>query len=161
MKNSKIRVVSQAGIIAALYVVLTYLSALFGMSSGVIQCRLSEALTVLPYVTFSAVPGLFVGCLVSNVLFGSAVLDVLFGSVATLIGAIVTYLLRKKSVYLAPVGPIISNTVIVPFVLRYAYGMENSLWFMALTVFIGEVISSAVFGLIFYFSAKKRLSRLF
>lgn len=161
MKNSKIRLVSQAGIIAALYVVMTYLSALFGMSSGVIQCRLSEALTVLPYVTFSAVPGLFVGCLVSNVLFGSAVLDVLFGSVATLIGAIVTYLLRKKSVYLAPVGPIISNTVIVPFVLRYAYGMENSLWFMALTVFIGEVISSAVFGLIFYFSAKKRLSRLF
>lgn len=161
MKNSKIRLVSQAGIIAALYVVLTYLSALFGMSSGVIQCRLSEALTVLPHVTFSAVPGLFVGCLVSNVLFGSAVLDVIFGSIATLIGSIITYLLRKRSVYLAPIGPIISNTVIVPFVLRYAYGMENSLWFMALTVFIGEVISSAVFGLIFYFSAKKRLSRLF
>lgn len=160
MKNKRVSIITKAGIIAALYVILTYVSSLLGISSGVIQCRLSEALTVLPYITFSAVPGLFVGCLISNILFSGVVLDIVFGSIATLIGAVITYLLRNKSVYFAPIGPIVANTVIVPFVLRYAYGMQDAFWFMALTVFIGEVISCGVFGLMLYFSSKNRLSGL-
>ncbi len=161
MKKSSIRFVSQAGMIGALYVALTMLSALLGLSSGVIQCRFSEALTILPFFTFSAVPGLFLGCLIANIISGGIIIDVIFGSVATLIGAVITYLLRNKSIYLAPVGPIVSNTLIIPFVLKYAYHIPDSIFFLMLTVFLGELISCGIFGLLFYFSAKKRLNTFF
>ena len=114
-----------AGLIAALYVALTYASAAFGLASGAVQLRLSEILTVLPYFTPAAVPGLFVGCLLANVLTGCAVWDVVFGSLATLVGALVTRALRKKSRFLAPVGPIAANTLIVPLVLRHVYGVPG------------------------------------
>ena len=145
MKN-KTRFVVQASLIAALYVVLTYLSSLFGLSSGAIQLRLSEALTVLPVYFSSAVPGLFIGCILANILTGSAALDIIFGSLATLIGAVLTYIFRKKKL-LAPIFPIISNTVIIPFVLVYGYGIQGSLWYFMLTVGIGEILSCGVLGL--------------
>ena len=90
----------KAGVVAALYVVLTVFTNFLGLANGVIQIRLSEALTILPVFYGFAIPGLFVGCIVSNLLTGCAFLDVVFGSIATLMGAIFTRLLRKN-VYFA------------------------------------------------------------
>ena len=101
--NKKVRFITQSAAIAALYIVLTVFISAFGLASGVIQIRISEALCILPYFSLSAVPGLFIGCLVSNLITGCALWDVVFGSVATLLGAIFTYLLRNKSKYIAPI----------------------------------------------------------
>ena len=143
-----------AGIIAALYVVLTMISAMLGLSSGVIQFRISEALTVLPYFTPAAIPGLFLGCLIANILSGSIVVDVIFGSLATLIGAIGSYLLRKYK-YLVALPPVISNMVIVPFVLKYAYHLDDAMYFMAITVGIGEIVCCCGLGNMLLYSADK------
>ena len=138
------RYIARSAAIAALYLVLTYITSLFGLESGVIQVRFSEALTVLPALLPEAVPGLFVGCLLANVLTGSVALDVVFGSLATLIGAYGTYLLRRKP-YLAALPPIISNTLIIPFLLAFVYKFDGSLWYFVLTVGIGEIISCGIF----------------
>jgi uncharacterized membrane protein len=147
MKQTQTRFLAQAALIAALYCVLTYVSALMGLASGAIQLRLSEMLTILPYFTPAAIPGLFVGCALANLLTGCAVWDIVFGSLATLLGALGTWALRHKCRYLACIPPIISNTVIVPFVLRLVYGVPGSLWYLALTVLIGEVGACAILGL--------------
>lgn len=149
------RYVTQAALVAALYVVLTYLSAAIGLSSGVIQIRFSEALTILPYFMPSSIPGLFVGCILANSLTGCAVWDVIFGSIATLLGAIFTYLLRKKNKFLAPVPPILANTIIVPFVLKFIYGFNGALPYFFLTVFIGEVLSCGVLGMLLLIALEK------
>jgi uncharacterized membrane protein len=138
----------EAAMIAAIYVVLTYLFAPFGF--GEIQVRISEALTVLPAFTPAAIPGLFVGCLLGNIMGGAILPDIIFGSLATLIGACGTYLLRKQPKYLTPLVPIVANTVIVPFVLYYGYGTELPIPFMMLTVGAGEVLSCGVLGMIVY-----------
>ncbi len=146
MKNRKKLVNFAVGaIIAALYVVLTYLASAMGLSSGVIQVRFSEALTVLPVFTPAAIPGLFIGCLISNLLTGCALWDVIFGSLATLLGAIFTYLLKKHKL-LAVLPPIISNAIIVPPVLIFVYGVSDAYWFILLTVCIGEIISCGILG---------------
>ena len=116
--------------IAAIYVVLTYVFAPF--SFGEVQVRISEALTILPVFTPAAIPGLFIGCLIGNILGGAILPDIIFGSIATLIGAFFTWKLREKSPYLAPVPPIIANILIVPFVLRYGYGVSLPIPFMML-----------------------------
>lgn len=152
----KAKIITQSAAIAAMYVALTLFAGVFNLAGGAIQLRISEALTILPYFTFSAVPGLFIGCLISNILLGSVIWDVIFGSIATLTGAIITYFLRKKSKYFAPLGPIVSNTVIIPFVLSYAYGVEKAMWFLFLTIGIGEVLSCGVLGMILLNSLKKR-----
>ena len=145
MKNKRTSFLVQSSVIAALYVVLTFVSSLLGLSSGVIQVRFSEALTILPAFIPAAVPGLFVGCLLANLITGSIILDTIFGSIATLLGAVFTYLLRKYK-FLAPLPPIIANTLIIPFVLAFAYGFEGSVWYFMLTVGIGEIISCGLFG---------------
>ena len=144
MKNKKVLFLTQAAMIAAIYVVLTIIFRPF--SFGEIQVRIAEALTILPVFTPAAIPGLFIGCLIGNLLGGSVLWDVIFGSFATLIGALFTYLLRNRSKYLAPLPPILANTVIVPFVLYYAYGVNLPIPLMMLTVGIGEVISAGVLG---------------
>ena len=160
MKNrKKIRNIAVGAVIAALYVVLTYLSNLLGIASGVIQVRLSEILTVMPIFTPAAIPGLFVGCLFANILTGCALWDIVFGSLATLLGAIGTYFLRRHNV-LAFVPPILSNAVIVPFVLLFAYSLEGSYWYFFTTVGIGEIISCGFFGTILLKSLKKHNSFL-
>ncbi len=146
MKNRKRTVnLAVAAIIATLYVVLTFLAAAFGLSGGVIQVRFSEALTIIPLFSSAAVPGLFIGCILSNLLTGCAVWDIVFGSLATLLGAIGTYFLRKHKI-LAVLPPIIANTLIVPPILMYVYSANEAYWFLTLTVFIGEVISCGVLG---------------
>lgn len=155
MKNrKKIRNIAVGAVVAALYIVLTYLSNLLGIANGVIQVRLSEILTVMPIFTPAAIPGLFVGCLFSNILTGCALWDVVFGSLATLIGAIGTYFLRKHNI-LALVPPILANAIIVPFVLLFAYSLEGSYWYFFTTVGIGEIISCGFFGTILLKSLKK------
>lgn len=146
MKNKNATFIAQAGIIAALYVVLTLLANALGLANYAIQVRFSEALTILPYFTPAAIPGLFVGCLLSNTLTGCAPLDIVFGSFATLAGAIGTHVLRQHK-WLAPVPPIIANIIVVPLVLAYVYKFEGSLLFFAATVGIGEIISCGVFGM--------------
>lgn len=129
--------------IAAIYVVLTMIFQ--PISFGPIQFRISEALCVLPYFTPAAVPGVFIGCLISNVLGGAVIMDVVFGSLATLIGAIGSRLLRENR-YLVSLPPIVSNTLIIPWVLKYAYGAGDMIWFMMITVGIGEILAIGVLG---------------
>jgi len=148
MKRSSAAYVSQGAIIAALYVILTEISAVLGLSGGVIQLRLSEALCVLPIFFPSAIPGLFIGCIISNILTGCLFPDIVFGSLATLIGAVFTYLLRKHK-YIATLPPVISNTLIIPPVLKTVYGVPDALPFICLTVFLGEFISCSLVGSFF------------
>lgn len=152
MRKTSVTVITQAAIIGALYVVLTMLANGLGLANYAIQVRFSESLCVLPYFTFSAVPGLTIGCLIANLLTGATIWDILFGSLATLIGAIGTYLLRKHK-FLMTLPPVISNAVIVPLVLRYGYGItweyegaDFSIPYFATTVGIGEIISICVLG---------------
>lgn len=145
MRNKKILFLSDGAIIAALYVVLTMLASALGLSSMPVQLRFSEALTILPAFMPAAIPGLFIGCLIANLLSGAVIWDVIFGSLATLIGAIFTRILRKHKI-LALLPPILSNTLIVPFVLVYAYGIEGTIWFFMLTVGLGELLSCGVLG---------------
>ena len=158
MKKNRTQFITKAAIIAALYVVLTGVSAMFNLDKGVIQLRLSEALTILPLFTPAAIPGLFFGCLLSNSLFGALPLDVLLGSIATLIGAIGTYYIGHVSKYLAPIPPILANTVIVPIVLKYVYCFEGAIPYFALTVFIGEVLSCGILGIILMKAMPKALT---
>lgn len=150
MKNKNIAFTTQAAMIAAIYVALTYVFAPF--SFGEIQVRIAEALTILPLFTPAAVPGLFAGCLIGNILGGAILPDIIFGSIATLTGAFFTYQMRGKSPFLAPIPPILANTVIVPFVLRFGYGVLLPIPLMMLTVGIGEILSCGVLGLVLYYS---------
>ena len=160
MKDQRIKLICQGGIIAALYLALTLLANALGLANYAVQVRFSESLTILPYFTPAAVPGLFVGCLLSNILTGCALPDIIFGSLATLIGAVSTYMLRNKSKWLAPLPAIVSNAIIVPFVLLYAYGIEP-LWFSFVTVTLGELISCGLLGMLLLNALKKYDSVLF
>lgn len=157
--KKNVRYLTQAAMIAAVYVVLTFIANALGLANGAIQIRFSESLCVLPYFTSAAVPGLFIGCLISNILTGCALPDIIFGSIATLIGAYVTCLLRKYK-WLSPIGPILANALIVPFILLYAYGVRP-LWFSFITVTIGEIISCGILGMILLFSLDRYRNIIF
>ncbi len=150
---------TQAAMIAAVYVVLTYVFAPF--SFGEVQIRIAEALTILPVFTPAAVPGLFIGCFIGNILGGAILPDIIFGSLATLIGAFFTYRVRDKNRFLAPLPPIIANMVIVPFVLRYGYGILLPVSFMMLTVGAGEIISCGILGMALYLALWKYKNLVF
>lgn len=152
MYNKKILFLTQAALVAAVYVVLTFLTNTLGLASGTIQIRLSELMTILPSFTPAAIPGLWFGCLLANLLTGCVIFDILFGSIATLLGAIGTWLLRKHR-FLCTIPPVISNMLIVPFVLRYAYGFsfayggtDYSIPFYMLTVGTGEALCCCILG---------------
>ena len=146
MRNKKVLRITQAAMIAAIYVVLTVFISAFNLASGAIQVRISEALTILPVFTPAAIPGLFLGCLISNLVTGCMPLDVVFGSLATLIGAVGSYYLGKKNKWLVCVPPILANTIIVPWVLRYAYGSTDLIPYAMVTVGIGEILAIGVLG---------------
>ena len=158
--NRNLRFLCRGALVAALYVVLTWLCALVGLDKGVIQLRLSEALCVLPAFTGAAVPGLFVGCLLANLLTGSALPDVVFGSLATLIGALGAYLLRRRK-WLVPLLTVLANALIIPFVLRFAYGAEGTIPYFMLTVGAGEVISAYICGMLLYAALVRQKAQLF
>ena len=144
--------------IAAIYVVLTYIFQPFGFMD--IQVRIAESLTILPYFTPAAIPGLFIGCFLGNLLGGAVLLDMICGSLATLIGAILSYLLRRNK-YLVPIPPILANIIIVPWVLRIGYGLVVPIPIMMITVGIGEVISCGILGMILLFTLNKYKSVIF
>ncbi len=158
-KTFSVLFMAQAAMIAAIYVVVTLVFAPF--SYGEVQVRLSEALTILPVFTPAAIPGLFIGCLISNILGGCILPDIIFGSLATLLGAVFTYILRNQNKFLAPLPPIISNMLIVPFVLRYGYQVPLPIPFMMLTVGIGEIVSCGVLGMIVYTALNRYKNVLF
>ena len=162
MKNS-VKTLTGAGVIAALYVIATYLTQ--GFAFGFVQIRLAEALTVLPIFSFAAVPGVFVGCLLSNILAGGNIFDVIFGTLATLMGAVGTYyagkIIKNKPhlLWIGSVPPILANTLVIPLVLTYAYGLADAVVFgipvtlpiAAVCVFVGELISCGVIGTLLAF----------
>lgn len=164
-KNS-VFFLTRGAAVAAIYVLLTYLSYAFGLSSGVIQLRLSEALCVLPAFFAEAIPGLAVGCFIANLLTGCAAWDVVFGTLATLVGAagsaLVGHLAKSKLPrlkFLIPLPTVISNSLTVPFVLRYAYGAPNAIWILMLSVAAGEIISAWILGDFLYLTLEKRIFR--
>lgn len=144
MKN-KIYFFTQAAMIAAIYVVLTLIPVIKVISFGSIQCRIAEALNVLTFFTPAAIPGVTIGCLFANILGGAHILDIVFGTIATLIGAVISYRLRNHK-WLVPVPAIVSNTIIIPFVLKTAYMEAAPIPFLMLTVGIGEVLAVYVLG---------------
>lgn len=158
----KVTFITQAAAIAALYVVLTLLANALGLANYAIQVRFSEALTILPFFTPAAIPGLFVGCIISNLLCGNIIWDIVFGSLATLIGAMGTYLIRKRLPdWCACIPPIVANTLIVPFILAYAYHFEGGIPFFMLTVGAGEVISCGILGVLLLKVLKKYRKQIF
>ena len=168
MRDKKVLFLAQAAVIAALYVVLCEIFAPISFKN--IQVRIAEALTILPFFTTAAVPGLFVGCLVGNLLAGAIPLDIVFGSLATLIGAVGTWWIGKqirKSAqtgmmkYTLPIPPIVANTVIIPFVLYYGYGINLPIPLQMLTVGFGEVIGCGVLGMVLLFALEKNSSKIF
>jgi uncharacterized membrane protein len=164
MKKNQTRYLCQAAMIAALYVVLTWLSAQLGLASMAIQCRLGEALCILPLLIPAAVPGLGVGCFVANLVLSSPAPDLIFGTLATVIGAVLCRLIGRvwhsyslSNLVVATLPNVIANTVIVPLVLRYAYHLEDALWLLAVQVGVGELISGTVLGVILALSLPRAL----
>ena len=158
MKNKTALYLTRGALCAALYVVLTHLSNAFGLASGAIQLRISEALCIMPLFYPEAIVGIFIGCIISNLTTGGLIWDVIFGSLATLIGLIGAWLLRKltkKLIFIATIPTVLANALIIPPVLMYAYGVEDGFWFLFATVGLGELISATVFGTILFFSMKK------
>lgn len=160
MRNKKVTYMLQAAMIAAIYVVLVVIFNYW--SFGVVQFRIAEVLTILPYFTPAAIPGLFVGCILANFCGGAILVDIICGSIATLIGAAGTYFCgRLKLKWLAPLPPVAANTLIVPWVLKYGYGAEEAVPYMMLTVGIGEIIVCAVLGLILLFVLQRYKNVIF
>ena len=147
-----IRFVTRAAVIAALYVALSF--AVQPFASGLVQCRVSEALTVLPYFTGAAVPGLFIGCLLFNLL---------SGSLATLLAALGTLYLRRRgaSRYLMPLPSVVLNGVIVGAVLVYAYGVPAAYPIAALSVAAGQAVACYALGLPLMLLLERFRARLF
>ena len=158
-QNKTLRTLTQGGAVAAAYVLLTLISALFGLDKGAVQLRLSEALTILPCFFPAAVPGLFVGCLLANIVTGAVLWDIVAGSLATLVGAIGTRLLRKNR-WLACLSPIVANIVIITPVLMFAYGLPGGFFLLGAGVGAGEVLSCGVLGQVLYYALDKRRDSL-
>lgn len=142
---AKTKTLTQAAAVAALYTVLTMVSTLLGLSSGAVQVRLGEALCVLPAFLPAAVPGLAVGCFLSNLLSGCLPWDIVFGTLATLLGALGTWALQNRR-FACLLPPVAANTLIVPMILKWAYHLENAWWLLSLSVLAGELISCVILG---------------
>ena len=152
MNQKKTLFVTQAAVIAAIYTVLVMI---FNFSSfGPVQFRVAEALTVLPYFTPAAIPGLAIGCLLSNLLNSADVLDIVFGSLATLIATVLSYQLRRYK-FLVPIPPIVVNALVVPFILKYAYFEADSIPVMMVSVGTGQLLAAGVIGMVLLFSLDK------
>ena len=148
-REQKTSYIVEAGVIAAFYVVLMLTNMEFSGASGLIQVRIAEALCILPCFTAAAVPGLFVGCLIGNIVTGSVIWDVIFGSLATLFAAFLTRQFRNKR-YLASVPPIVVNMFVVPIILTKAAGVDQAIGAVSLGIGIGEFLSAGVLGQIVY-----------
>ena len=159
MKNKGILFLTQAAMIAAIYVVLTFVFK--PISFGEVQVRIAEALTILPVFTPAAIPGLFIGCLLGNTLGGAALPDIIFGSLATLIAAFGTYWLRERKPIIATLPPVIVNVVIIPFILYYAYGVPIAIPLLMVFIFVGQMVSATGLGLLLHKTLDKNKHFIF
>lgn len=150
MKKSNINELTFGALIASIYIVLTVISNFSGLANSFIQLRLSECLNVFASFGMYNVIGLSIGCLISNILIGANIFDIVFGTLATLIGAIGTYYISKRWKKLISFPPIISNMLIIPLVLRYAYALPNTYLYFVVTIGIGEIITSGILGMLIY-----------
>lgn len=141
---------TRAAMIGAVYALLTIIFA--PISYGMIQVRIAEMLMVLPYFTPAAVPGLFVGCFIANIYGGYGILDIVFGSLATLLSAYLV--MRTGNRYLVPLPPVIINAVIVGLVLHLVLKLPYYLTF--LWVGLGQLIACYGLGLPLLFILEKR-----
>ena len=141
--STPVKKITQAALIGAVYFVLTI--ALAPISYGPVQFRVSEALTVMPALTPAAIPGLAIGCFFANLLGPYGVPDMIFGTCATLLAALASYLLRKYD-WLVPLPPVVCNALIVGSMLHYVYNVPNLLACMA-WVGLGELVVCYVIGL--------------
>lgn len=132
---TRTKYLTHAAITAAVYIVITVIFA--PISYGQVQVRISEALTILPYFTPAAIPGLFVGCLLANIYGGAGLLDIVFGSLATLLAAFLSYKMPKK--YLVPFPPVIVNAIVIGFVLFFAANLP--LFITMAWVGLGQLIA--------------------
>lgn len=154
--NKNVRYVVQAGVIAAIYAVLTI--AFAPISYGLFQVRISEALTILPFFTPAAIPGLFIGCIVANFYGGLGALDFIFGSLATLVAALITYYIRRYK-YLVPLPAVVVNGVVVGIILNVVCGfplITSMLW-----VAFGEAVACYALGLPFLITLEKYGKKFF
>ena len=165
-RNKRLRQLCRAAMIAALYVALTFVSHAFGLDSGPIQFRISEALCVLPFFAVEAIPGLYIGCLVANFLMGCLPLDIFFGALATLLGALGAYFLRRAPKLLAPLPTVIANVLICPPVIWWCYTDHSesaliAIPFTMLTVGIGEILSAYLCGMLLLYALKPHEKYIF
>ena len=138
------RRIAHGAIIAAVYVVLCIIFQ--PISYGPIQFRIAEALTIMPLFTPAAIPGLFVGCILANIIGQGVIMDVIFGSLATLIGAVLGYLLRRNR-WLVPIPAVVANALIIPFVLHYGYGITDiPIALEMVYILAGEVVGCYILG---------------
>ena len=151
-----------SALIAGAYTALTFISFLFGLDKGVIQFRLSECLAILPAFTPSAIWGLFIGCFLSGLLTSAHPLDMIFGSLVTLLAAVVALLLhyllkgRRGEAFLIPLPNILFNSFLIPFLLQGVYGAADGYWFLLFTVGVGEIVTCGVLGVLLYFLLRRR-----
>lgn len=164
MINSRKKVVEKiafSSLIASIYTICTVLLA--PISYGAVQVRVSEALTILPYFSAYPIGGLFIGCLISNLIGGNGLLDIIFGSLATLVAGILTYIIGRSNLkykkYICPLPPVVINAVVVGFVLNYTLNLPllpSMFW-----VGIGEAIACYILGLLLLslFEKNKKLKK--
>lgn len=166
MSRNHIKNLTEGAMIAALYVIATLL--LGSISSSQIQVRISESLCILPAFTISAIPGLTIGCLISNIFIGGNIWDIIFGTLATLIASIITFYIGKIKKpfgkWLLPLPSVIINAIVVPFILYFGYGIhsignQNNIYlvllFTAFSVIIGQTISCYGLGMPLFFIFRK------
>lgn len=156
MNIKKSQFITHASMIATIYVSLVIMAA--NISFGPIQFRIAEALTVLPYFTPAAIPGLTIGCLISAIATSAHILDVIFGTLATLIAATLSYLLRKRK-YLVPLPPIVSNALIIPWVLKYTSKMP--IYIMMFSIATSQFFACYGLGLILLIALEKANKTIF
>ncbi|MDD5017006.1 MAG: QueT transporter family protein [Eubacteriales bacterium] len=150
-----VRFMAEAGIIAAVYFALTM--AVAPISYGQLQMRVSEALCILPFFTPAAIPGLFIGCLLANIFSFLGIFDVVFGSLATLVAALITHYIRKK--WLLPLPSVVVNAFAVGALLYYL--AELPFWLSVLYVGAGQAIACYALGMPLFFLLNKHKDRLF
>ncbi len=158
MKKNSTLYLTRGALVAALYTVLTYTTTVLGLSSGIIQFRISEMLCILPIFMPEAVLGLTVGCLISNIISGCVIWDIIFGTLSTLIGALGAMLLKnlpEKLIWLATIPTVLANSFIIPFVLIAFYGAQDAYFYIVMTVGIGETVCAGIGGTVLYYSVRK------
>ncbi len=158
--NSNIRYLSEASLIAALYVMLTAISSAFGLGNGPIQLRLSESLCVFAIFTPAALPGVTLGCFISNLLTGCALWDMVFGTLASFIGMLGCRALKKLP-YIAPAPYALANIIVIPLIQVYVYAVEEALPLLFLFIGVGELLSVYAVGMPIYLILNRNKNTIF